>query len=148
QRAGRRGPTWCRGAGVRRGWTCRRRRIPPWRVGVAWRLLSEVPLLLAVIHGGLGDAVVGPRCAALREHARGDLGHDRTDGAGARADSAGAGHVADRPVANRLRTHLLTGSRSTPRSGREEHAVALEHLTLVGVVESGELDPLPLDVAP
>ena len=71
-RAGRRGSPSSRAAGGRPGSTCRRRRSRRWRSGTV-RRSSEVPVLLAVLHGGLGDAVVGAGRAALGERRGRDL---------------------------------------------------------------------------
>ena len=69
----------------------------PWRRA---SIRSTRPL--AVLHGGLGHAVVGARLAALGDARRGDLGHDVVERGGARRDGAGAAHVADGAVAHRL----------------------------------------------
>src|SRR5579862_2404460 len=55
---------------------------------------SEIPLALAVFHGGVGVGVVDAP-AALAGGGGGDLGDDVVDGAGFGFDSGGAGHVAD-----------------------------------------------------
>ncbi len=80
RRAGRRGSPSSRAAGGRPGSTCRRRRSRRSRSGTGCvgralqpaagqcvRCSSEVAVLLAVLHGGLGDAVVGAGGAALGE---------------------------------------------------------------------------------
>ena len=60
----------------------------------------------------------------------------------------GARHVADGAVAHPAGGHGLAGARLRHRADGQQHAVALEHLALVGVVEAGQLDALALDVAP
>src|SRR5437870_4399779 len=61
---------------------------------------SEVALALAVLHGGLGELVVGARGTPLGDPAGGHLGDDLLDGGGGRLDRPGARCVADRAVAH------------------------------------------------
>src|SRR5918999_3107248 len=70
---------------------------------------SEIPLLIAVLHCGLRDAVVGARLAALGDAGGGDLGHDGLERLGRRRHGAGAAHVAHRAEAHRLLEGLLAG---------------------------------------
>src|SRR3954454_21561262 len=55
---------------------------------------------LAVLHRGLGDAVVGARLAAFGDAGAGDLVDDVGQRDGGRLDRARAAHVADRAVAH------------------------------------------------
>src|SRR3954470_2800901 len=75
--------------------------------------LSEVALEvtgnLAVLHGGLGDAVVGARLAALGDAGAGDLLDDVGQGHGGGFDRARAAHVAHRAVAHDRVERLLAG---------------------------------------
>src|SRR5215203_1176911 len=64
---------------------------------------SEVALLLAVLHGGLGDPVVGTGRAALGQRRGGHLDDDVGVGAGRGLHGAGARHVADGAVADQAR---------------------------------------------
>src|SRR4051812_18092261 len=66
---------------------------------------SEVSLALAVLHGGLARAVVGPGLAAFGDPRRCDLGDHLVEAGRARLDGARATHVADRTVAD----HGLVG---------------------------------------
>ena len=63
-------------------------------------------------------------------------------------DGPGARHVADGAVAHEARLDGLVVARLAHRADREPHAVALEDLALVGVVERRERDVLAVDVAP
>src|ERR1700752_1769333 len=67
----------------------------------------EAPVLLAVLHGGLRDAVVGSRLAALGDRRGGDLEHNFGERQGARAHAAGAAHVTYGAVADGLGEDLL-----------------------------------------
>src|SRR6478609_7084476 len=109
---------------------------------------SEVALLLAVLHGGLGDPVVSARGAALGQGRGGHLDDDLGVRARRGLDGPGARHVADGAVAHEARLDGLVVSRSAHRTDGEPHAVALEDLALVGVVERRERDVLAVDVAP
>src|SRR6478752_5377652 len=109
---------------------------------------SEVALLLAVLHGGLGDPVVGTRGAALGQGRGGHLDDDLGVRARRGLDGPGARHVADGAVAHEARLDGLVVSRPAHRTDGEPHAVALEDLALVGVVERRERDVLAVDVAP
>src|SRR6476659_6915111 len=88
--------------------------------------VSEVAGNLAVLHGGLGGAVVGARLTALGDAGGGDLGDDLIQGRRARGDRAGAAHVADRAVADRLHEHVLALDQLDVIGGGEQHAVARE----------------------
>src|SRR6185295_11051992 len=125
---------------------CRRPRSPRLRTGRAprcewpwafrwwprreWPSL-EVALLLAVLHGGLGDAVIGARLAALGDAGGRDLGDHVGQRLGLGCDRAGAAHVADRAEPDPLLEGLLAGQELHEVGHRVEHPVALEHLALV-----------------
>ena len=83
-------------------------RVPLGGVTVVATRPSEVALALAVLHRGLGDAVVGARLAALGDPRRGDLGDDVLE---RRAPSTRTApvqrHVADGAVAHRRLERLL-----------------------------------------
>src|SRR5262249_17899385 len=123
-RAGRRTPPWRHAAAGRsastfrrppsRRWPPRAARAPPAPAGAGRRppgSPSEVPLAFAVLHRGLGGAVVGPGGAALGEPGDRHLGDDVVDRGRVRADRAGAGGVADGAVPHGLPAHSL------PRKG-------------------------------
>src|SRR5579862_1142550 len=127
------------------------------RVRVAWPLVaapgvtgppSEIALALTVLHRGLGDAVIGAGLAALGDPGGGDLADHLFEGAGVRTHGAGAGHVADRAVANRGRERVLAVHELDVGAHRVEHPVAGEHLALVGEVDGGDLEALLRDVLP
>ncbi len=63
-------------------------------------------------------------------------------------DGAGARPVPDGPVAHGQRLQRLRAARPAPRALGQPHPVPAEHLALVRVVDRGQLDVLPLDVAP
>src|SRR4051794_34677774 len=108
----------------------------------------EVAFLLAVLHAGLRDAVVGASRAPLRQPGRRDLGDHVVGGRGRGLDTAGAGRVPDRPEAHRgLERVLALGRLDEPVHG-QEHAVPLDDLAPVRVVEVRELDLLVPDVGP
>src|SRR5690606_25737153 len=113
-----------------------------------WRCSSEVALLLAVFHAGLGDAVVGAGRAAFGDAGPGDLGHHRGVVRGVGLHAAGAGGVADGPEADQFRAGLFAGEGLEESGLGQEHAVALDHLALVRVVDRRQLDVLSLDVLP
>ena len=77
-----------------------------------------------------------------------DLADHRLDVDGIGLDGAGAAHVADRPVADEPVSRLLAPARAAPLARSEPHAVAREHLALVGVVDLRQGDALAGDVAP
>src|SRR6478672_592586 len=109
---------------------------------------SEIALLLAVLHGGLGDPVVGTRGAALGQGGGGHLEDDVGVRAGRGVDRPGARHVTDGAVAHEPGLDRLVAPGLAHRADGEPHAVPVEDLALVGVVERRERDVLTLDVAP
>src|SRR3954447_71956 len=108
----------------------------------------EVAGNLAVLHGGLADAVVGARLAALGDLRRGDLGHHVMQGGRGRGDRAGAAHVADGAVADARAERLLALEELHERRQRVEHPVAAEDIALVGEVDRRDLEALLRDVLP
>src|SRR5204862_6246551 len=103
--------------------------------GGPWPLPLEVAAPLAVLQGGLGDAVVGARLAALGHARGGDLGHPLLERCRARLDAARARHVADCPVADVRLERLLAVDQLDVRAERVEHPVAAEHLAAVREVD-------------
>src|SRR4051812_6798072 len=118
---------------------------PPWPL---WPLPLEVAGNLAVLHRGLADPVVGPRLAALGDLRRRDLRDDVVQGGRGRRDRAGAAHVADRAIADARLERLLALDELDVGRERIEHAVAPEHLALVGEVDRRHLEALLGDVLP
>src|SRR6478735_7588998 len=110
--------------------------------------ILEIPFLLAVLHGGLGDPVVGARGAALGQRGGGHLEDDVGVRAGRGVDRPGARHVTDGAVAHEPGLDRLVASGLAHRADGEPHAVPVADLALVGVVERRERDVLTLDVAP
>src|SRR3954452_18781095 len=108
----------------------------------------EVAGNLAVLHRGLADAIVGARLAALGDLRRRDLGDHVVQRGRGRRDGAGAAHVADRAVPDARAERLLAVDELHVGRQRVEHAVAAEHLALVGEVDRGHLEALPDDVLP
>src|SRR3954462_402489 len=108
----------------------------------------EVAGNLAVLHGGLADAVVGARLAALGDLRRGDLGHDVVQGGRGRGDRAGAAHVADRAIADARVERLLAFDQLHEGRQRVEDPVAAEDPALVGEVDRRDLEALLRDVLP
>src|ERR1700722_1360525 len=108
----------------------------------------EVPLTLAVFHRGLREAVVGPGCSALGDPGRRDLTNDLLNRVGGGAHRTRAGGVADGAKAHRFLADFLAGLRAHPLADGQQHAVALDHLSLVRVVDRRQLDVLPPDVLP
>src|SRR4051812_44011294 len=108
----------------------------------------EVAGNLAVLHGGLADAVVGAGLAALGDLRRGDLGHHVVQGGRGRGDRAGAAHVADRAVADARAERLLALDELDEGRQRVEHPVAAKDLALVGEVDRRDLEALLRDVLP
>src|ERR1019366_4993238 len=108
----------------------------------------EVPGLLAILHRGLGHAVVGPRLAALGDPRRRDLDDDLLERRGLGEHTPGTAHVTDRAVADGLREHLLAVDQLGAIAPRVEHAVAPEDLTFVREVDRGHLEALGVDVLP
>ena len=106
-RAGPRRSTSSRAAAGRSGWTCRRRPSRRWRNGAG---PSEVALLLAVLHGGLGEPVVATGGAALGDPGDGDLLDDLGDGVGRRTPRSRSGSCRRRcGSARSLLDDLLAG---------------------------------------
>src|SRR5690606_5035533 len=127
------------------GWTCRRRRSPPWR---SEGCPSEVAFPLAVFHRGFRGAVVGPGGPALGDPGGRDLLDDLLDRGGRGRHGARAGHVADGAVAHHgLEERLVVAALDDVAVG-QEHAVALEDLARVGDVDGRDLDALAADVVP
>src|SRR3954471_17598795 len=108
----------------------------------------EVAGNLAVLHGGLADAVVGAGLAALGDLRRGDLGHHVVQGGRGRGDRAGAAHVADRAVADARVERLLALDELDEGRQRVEHPVAAEDPALVGEVDRRDIEALLRDVLP
>src|SRR5438445_2882676 len=102
----------------------------------------EVADLLAILHRGLGDLVVGPGLTALGDARGGDLEHDLFQRARLRTHATGAAHVADRAIAHRLGEDLLAVEQLGPLPPRVQHPVALEHLALVCEVARRDLQLL------
>src|SRR3954454_6338447 len=113
---------------------------------VPWPL--EVAGNLAVLHGGLADAVVGAGLAPFGDLRRGDLGHDVVQGGRGRGDRAGAAHVADRAVADARVERLLAVDQLHEGRQRVEHPVAAEDPALVGEVDRRDIEALLRDVLP
>ena len=67
---------------------------------------------------------------------------------GVRLDRAGAGRVADGAEAHRLLDELFAVHHGDERADREQHAVALEDLAAVRVVDRRQLDAVLDDVLP
>src|SRR3954462_13164729 len=109
---------------------------------------SEVAGNLAVLHRGLGRAVVRARLAALGDPGGGDLGHHRVERGRARGDGARAAHVPDRAIAHPLGEPLLAVHPLDVLRVGEQHPVAAEHRALVGEVDRRHLDALAEDVLP
>src|SRR5690606_27973596 len=101
----------------------------PWRIAAG---PLEVPLALAVFHGGLGGAVVRAAGAALRDTRGGDLADDVVQRRRVRGDGSGAGHVADGAIAHHLRRRALVREELDVLPDGHQHAVPLEDLALVG----------------
>src|SRR3954467_4176871 len=108
----------------------------------------EVAGNLALLHRGLADAIVGARLAALGDLRAGDLGDDVVQRGRGRRDGAGAAHVADRAVPDARAERLLAVDELHVGRQRVEHAVAAEHLALVGEVDRRDLEALLGDVLP
>src|SRR3954464_3789426 len=111
-------------------------------------VLSEIAGNLAVLHRGLGDAVVGTRLAALGDAGPGDLVDDVGQRDRGRLDRARAAHVADRAVAHERAEDVLLGQALDVVRGGVEHPVAAEDLALVGEVDVRDLELLGHDVLP
>src|SRR5690606_27689243 len=111
-------------------------------------VMSEVAFPLAVLHRGFRQPVVGAGGASLRQPAGRDFSNNFVHCVRFGFHGAGAGAVADSPVADGLLHQGLALARATPRAGSQPHAVPQEHLPLVRVVDARQLDLLPLDVAP
>src|SRR4051812_25725336 len=108
----------------------------------------EVTGNLAVLHGGVADAVVRARLTALGDAGRRDLGHDVVQRRRRRGDRAGAAHVAHGPVADARRERLLAVHELDVGRERVQHPVAAEDLALVREVDRRHLEALLLDVLP
>src|SRR3954449_4667668 len=109
---------------------------------------SEIADTLAVLHRSLGEAVVGPRLAALGHSRRRDLVDDLGDGCRVGHDAAGARHVADGAEADARAEGLLAVHTLDVLARRIQHPVAPEHLALVREVDLRQLEILARDVLP
>src|SRR5437764_3666742 len=121
--------------------------------GSGWPLPSmtvslEVATAFAVLHGRLADAVVGARLAALGDPCGCDLLHHGVQRDRPRLHRARARHVAHRAVADARLERLLPVDQLDEGAERVEHAVALEHLAIVGEVDRRDLELLLGDVLP
>src|SRR5712691_13141650 len=96
---------------------------------------SEIADTLAVLHRSLGETVVGTGLAALGDARRRDLVDDGADRRRVGDDAPGAGHVADGAEAHPGPERILAGQALDVVRARVEHAVAPEHLALVGEVD-------------
>src|SRR2546423_1636188 len=112
------------------------------------KLMSEVPFLLAPLHGRFGSLVVHTRRAAFGDgcqHSLGDdLGGSRRDG----FDRAGAADVPHGAEADRQLFDRFAGARWGDLRHRDEQAVAAHDRAAVGVVDAGHGEPLAPDVLP
>src|SRR5690242_11521976 len=108
----------------------------------------EVAATFPVFHGRLANTVVRARLAALGDARGGDLLHHCLERLGPRLHRAGARHVAHCPVAHARLERLLAVDQLDEVAQRVEHPVALEHLTLVRVVDRRDLEVLLGDVLP
>src|SRR5258707_11609183 len=93
--------------------------------------MSEVSLALAVLHGRLGDPVVGPGSTPFGQPGDGHLGDDVGHGGGGGFHGAGAGHVADGPVPDHSFEGLLTRTELDVGPDGKEHPVTGEDLPAV-----------------
>src|SRR5882757_5195576 len=109
---------------------------------------SEIALSLAVFHASLGNPVVGAGCTPFGQPRNGRLGDHLGYRARRRLDAAGARDVADGAEPHGLLDDFLVLARLQVLVHREEHAVALKDLALVGVVDRRQLDLLGADVGP
>src|SRR5882762_9379750 len=96
---------------------------------------SEVALSLAVFHACLGDPVVGAGGTALGQPGDSGLGDHLGHGGGVRLHATGAGDVADGAEPHGLLDDLFVLARLQVFVHREQHAVALENLALVRVID-------------
>src|SRR5215213_7650286 len=118
------------------------------RSSIRWRAPLEIAFLLAVLHGRLREEVVGPGGTPLGDAGGGHLGDDLGHGHGRRLHCAGAVHVTDGPVPHGGLVGSLAGLGLDPLAHRQEHGVALDHLTAVGEVHLRHFELLALDVLP
>src|SRR5207248_675077 len=121
--------------------------------GSGWPLPSmtvslEVATAFAVLHGRLAHSVVGARLAALGDARGCDLLNHGVERDRPRLHGARARHVAHRAVPHARLERLLAFDQLDEWAERIEHAVALEHLALVGEVDRGDLELLLGDVLP
>src|SRR4051794_8408457 len=111
-------------------------------------VFSEIAGNLAVLHRGLGHAVVGSRLAALGDARAGDLVDDVRERHGGGLDGAGAAHVADGAVAHQGVERVLAGQALDVVGDGVEHPVAAEDLALVRQVDVRDFQVLGHDVLP
>src|SRR3954447_5090714 len=110
--------------------------------------ISEIPFLLAVLHGRLGEPVVGPGGTSLGDAGGRHLLDDLVDGGRHRLHRAGAVHVAHGPVADGGLVGPLFWPGPDPLADGQQHAVPFDDLPAVGEVHLGDLQALALDVLP
>src|SRR6476661_160144 len=110
--------------------------------------ILEIPLTLAVLHGCFAELVVATGGSALGDPRDCHLVDDLVDGVGVRHDRGGEARVAHGAVAHPGPEHLLVGLGRLVLVDAVEHPLTLEDVAVVGVVDGGQLDALPLDVVP
>src|SRR6266702_2259112 len=112
------------------------------------RVISEVSLLLAPLHRGLGSLVVHARRAALGNGGARRLDDDLGRRRGRRFDRAGAADVAHGAKPHRELFHRLVLARRSDAGHRHQQPVPPYHRSAVGVVERRHGEPLAPDVLP
>src|SRR5438445_6503757 len=112
------------------------------------KLISEVSLLLAPLHGGFRSLVVHARRPALGDSGQHGLGDDLSRRCGGGLHRAGATDVTHGAEAHRKLLDPFAGARWGDLRHRNEQAVAAHHRAAVGVVDGGHGEALALDVLP
>src|SRR5437660_7710331 len=113
-----------------------------------WWAPSEVPLPLAVLHRGLGDAVIATGVASVGNLRGRSLRDYLRERACRGFDRARAAHVPDRAVAHARGERLLALHELHVGADGIQHAVAAEDFALVSEVNRWHLQLLLGDVLP
>src|SRR5215467_6235264 len=110
--------------------------------------ISEIPLLLAPLHGDLGSPIVHAGRPALGHLGQNRLGDDLGGGSGQRFDRTGARDVTDRAEAHREFLHFFAFARRSDAGHGNEQPAPADDGPAVRVVDRGDVELLALDVLP
>src|SRR5712692_4507724 len=112
------------------------------------KLISEVSLLLAPLHGGFRSLIVHARRPALGDSGQHGLGDDLSRRCGGGLHRAGATDVTDGAEAHRQLFQFLALARGSDVGNGHQQAVPAHDGPAVRIVDRGHGEALALDVLP